>query len=53
MPTVYRDFYDFRDRIRANPPMRRPDFARDVRYARLAQPLANLEDIPMLRAVGC
>ena len=52
MQTAHRDFYDCSDRITANPPMRRSDFARFARYVRTEQPLENLEDIPTLRAVG-
>ena len=52
MPAVYRDVYDCRGRIRANPPTRRSNFMGFARYAMTEQPLENREGIPTLRAVG-
>ena len=53
MPIVYRDFLDFRDRVRANPPIRRPDVLLELQYEAIDPPLGNLYDIPMMGAASC
>ena len=53
MATKYRTFLDLRDRIRANQPLCRAGFLRDARYARIEEPLGNMEESAKLRAACC